>query len=319
MVDVTGKFQQSLDRACIKAATASVRSGWRRADQTERAADLLARPDFSSPAVSPAKLDFSSHSRFTFRASSEHSWDAPNAHGRFRRAGKDWQSKPAVILIHGWNGEMGYYCSYPWIERALASKGINAISFELPFHGRRRPRAAGQIHNLISDDLVTMLEGVRLCLADALALRLWLREQGCPAVGLWGYSLGGWLSGLLTAHPDPFAASILMAPVSQMDHALMTLPFGEPVRGSVAVSPVDLGRYNLPNLTPTTPHTLIIECLRDLFVPAATLDHLAQAWPHAELWRVPQSHISIAFAPLTLLRAVRWMSAQLKSEKSHGH
>lgn len=296
---------------CIGLATASVKSGWRRPDQTERANELLARPDFLTPSVPAAELTFQSRSRFTFPSPVKTSWDAPFAHGRFRRAGRDWTRKPAVILIHGWNGEMGYYCSFPFLELTLARFGINALAFELPFHGLRRPRAPGVIHNLISDDLVTMIEGVRQCLADILSLRLWLLEQGCPSVSLCGYSLGGWLAGLLTGHPQPFEVAVLQNAVARMDIALATLPFAKPARESMRESPIDLDRLSLRRIEQTTRRTLILEGKRDLFVPAQTLDDLAQHWPRAGLWRLPHSHISIVFGALTLLRAVRWLKSEV--------
>jgi pimeloyl-ACP methyl ester carboxylesterase len=304
--------QQSLDRICIAAATASVRGGWRQAGQGERARALLAEEDFLAPRVPSAELTFQSKSRFTFPSVVRKTWDTPTACGRFRRTGRDWQKRPAVIMLHGWNGEMGYYFSFPWIERALAANGVNALAFELPFHGRRRPRRSGEIHNLISDDLETMVDGMRHCLADALSLRLWLLEQGCPSVSLWGYSLGGWLAGLLAAHPErPFECAVLMNPVSRMDLALATLPFGAPAREGMREQPLDFQRLNLVNHKPTVKRTLIMAGLRDLFVPAGTLDDLAGAWPNSELWRMKHSHISIILGTRTLWRAVRWVQEQV--------
>jgi pimeloyl-ACP methyl ester carboxylesterase len=312
-------LQQALDRMCIAAATASVHSGWRRDDQSERVAELLARPDLLAPEVPAARLEFRSKTRFTFESPMRTPWDSPTAPGRFQRA-NDWKRRPAIIMIHGWNGEMGYYFSYPWIERALAFHGVSALAFELPFHGRRRPRRRGEINNLISDDLVTMVEGVRQCLADVLSLRLWLLEQGCPSVSLWGYSLGGWLAGLLSAHPNPFEIAVLMNPVARMDIAIGTLPFAKPARESMAAEPVDLGRFSLGLLKQTARRTLIMEGMRDLFVPAETLEDLAAKWPRAELWRMRHSHISICFGPVTLLRAVRWVAREVnKKEKHDGH
>jgi pimeloyl-ACP methyl ester carboxylesterase len=311
-------LQQSLDRMCIGLATASVRSGWRRPDQTDRAAKLLAAPDLFAPEVPAAKLEFKGSRRFVFNSVVETPWDVTPAHGVFWRAGRDWQKKPAVILIHGWNGEMGYYFSFPGIQMALARRGVNALKFELPFHGLRRPMKRGQINNLISDDLVTMIEGVRQCLADILSLRLWLLEQGCASVSLWGYSLGGWLAGLLCAHPRPFQAAVLMNAVARMDIAMATLPFAKPVRESMAAAPVNLDIFSLRSLKPTTDRILIMEGMRDLFVPAGTLDDLAKHWPNAELWRMRHSHISICFGPLTLLRAVRWLASRV-NENSNGH
>src|SRR5258706_12814158 len=218
---------------CISLATASVRSGWRRADQADRAAKMLAQPDLLAPEVPAAKLEFKGSRRFVFKSVVDAPWDTSLAHGIFWRAGRDWQKRSAVILVHGWNGEMGYYFSFPGMQMALAHHGVNALKFELPFHCLRRPRKTGQINNLISDDLITMIEGVRQCLADVLSLRLWLLEQGCPSVSLWGYSLGGWLAGLLSAHPQPFKAAVLMNPVARMGIAIGTFPFASPDRECV--------------------------------------------------------------------------------------
>jgi pimeloyl-ACP methyl ester carboxylesterase len=306
-------FQQLMDRMAIAAATASVRSGFKQPGQAERALALLARPDFLTPAVSTAQLTFESKTRFTFPSVTRHSWDTPTAPGRFQRAGADWKRRPALLLLHGWNGELGYYLSFPWIERALASKGINAISFELPFHGLRRPRGVGEIRNLISDDVETMVTGMRHCVADALSLRQWLVEQGCPSVSLWGYSLGGWLCGLLACHPNRlFETAVLMNPVSEMDVAMETLPFGAPAREGMRENPLNLGRLNLIDHRPTVNRSLILAGQRDLFVPADSLDRLATTWPNTDIWRLKHSHISACFGLTTLWRAVRWVKTQLR-------
>jgi pimeloyl-ACP methyl ester carboxylesterase len=308
-------FQQLFDRACIKAATASVRCGWRQPGQPERAKELLAQPDFLTPAVPAARLTFHCKNRFTFPSVVRHEWDTPTADGRLVRARGKWQKRPAIILLHGWNGEMGYYLSFPILERTLAAHGVNALAFELPFHGKRRPRAQGKINNLISDDVVTVVKGMRHCLADALSLRLWLLEQGCPSVSVWGYSLGGWLAGLLATHPEAlFELAVLMNPVARMDIAMATLPFAHPFRVATKDSPLDITSLNLANRTPTVKRTLILAGLRDLFVPAETLDDLAARWPRADLVRMPHSHISSVFGAITLTRAVRWVQRNLSQK-----
>jgi pimeloyl-ACP methyl ester carboxylesterase len=306
-------LQQSLDRAALRLATASVSSGWRRPDQSERAAELLARPDLLAPEVNPARLQFTSKTRFTFQSQLPNQWEDPTAPGILRRAGRDWNERPAIILIHGWNGELGYYLSFPWLQAGLAFHGVTSLAFELPFHASRRSKRPGAINNLISDDVITMIEGIRQCLADILSLRLWLLEQGCPSVSLWGYSLGGWLAGLLTAHPQPFKIAVLMNAVARMDVALQTLPFAEITRQSLAIAPVDLDRFSLHHLQQMNERTLIMQGLRDLFVPPETLDDLAVNWPKAELWPMRHSHISICLGPGTLFRAIRWVARHLNA------
>jgi pimeloyl-ACP methyl ester carboxylesterase len=307
-------LQQSLDRAAIKGATASVRSGWQAPGQRERALAMIAEPNFLWPAVPRAELTFESKTRFTFPSVVEQPWDKTIAHGRFNRVRGDWRKKPATILIHGWNGELGYYFGFPFIQRALAFNGINALSFELPFHGRRRPRKKGEIHNMISDDLATMVASMRHCLADVLSLRLWLLEQGCPSVALWGYSLGGWLTGLLAAHPEPFDAAVLMNPVARIDIAMATLPFAAPFREATRDEAFDLSKLNLGLLKPTAKNVLILGGRRDLFVPFETLEDLARRWPLAEFRPMSHSHISSVFGAVTLWRAVRWLRSKLCHE-----
>jgi pimeloyl-ACP methyl ester carboxylesterase len=302
--------QQLLDRIAIKLATATVHSGFRRADQGERANGLLAMDHLFRPDVPAAQPEFTTATRFHFTSPIKARWDHVPAPGRLFRAGRDWQRKPAVILLHGWNGEYSYYWCFPWMMRACAHYGVNALAFELPFHGARRPRGPGEINNLISDDLVTVIEGVRHCLADTLALREWLRAQGCPRISLWGYSLGGWLTGLLAAHPDPFQSIIMMNPVANMELAMATLPFGQPVRESLAADAVPLTRFNLTCHKPTTDSLLIMAGMRDLFVPPETLQDLAAHWPKSELLRMKHSHISINLGVRTLHRAIRWLAAR---------
>jgi len=48
-----------------------------------------------------------------------------------------------------------------------------------------------------------MLEAARQSLADTRALLGWLKAQGSARVGLWGISLGAWLTGLLICSPNP--------------------------------------------------------------------------------------------------------------------
>lgn len=305
-------FQKLLDKVAIRLATGTVRTGWRRMDQTLRCAELLASKELLAPEVSAAPVEFQGKIAFTFKSPIEGPWDAGIGYGRFRRAEPNWQQRPAVILVHGWNGEGSYYWCFPWIERALAARGINALTFELPFHGRRRPAAPGAIQNMISDDLVTMIQSVQHALGDALALRKWLLAQGCPSVSLWGYSLGGWLAGLLCAHPEPFHAAILMNAVVKMDVAMDTLEFAFPVRESLKHSPVRIAQLNLLNHSPTTKNILLMQGLRDLFIPPDTLEELHRAWPGSELLPMNESHISINIAPRMLLRGVNWLVSKTR-------
>src|SRR5437667_417504 len=72
--------------------------------------------------------------------------------------------------------------------------GINTARIELPYHAHRKPSPG---INFISVDLPQMIEATRQAISDTRALLGWLREQGCPSVGVWGISLGAWIGGLV--------------------------------------------------------------------------------------------------------------------------
>jgi len=144
------------------------------------------------------QMAFTSPHDFEFRSPVASRWaENDRVFGKLFRAGPDWQKRPSVILLHGWNAELQYRWQFPFLARQLTGAGVNAAMFQLPYHGRRRPREPGAIQNFISYDLLHMLEATRQALADTRALLAWLAEQGSPSVGLWGVSLGAWLAGLL--------------------------------------------------------------------------------------------------------------------------
>jgi len=91
----------------------------------------------------------------------------------------------------------GLSCIVATLARRLTKQGVNVAMFALPYHTRRKPRGRKSIHNFLSGDLVHVVQAAHQSLADARALIAWLEEQGCSRIGLWGISLGAWLSGLL--------------------------------------------------------------------------------------------------------------------------
>src|SRR5437773_12418779 len=63
---------------------------------------------------------------FRFRSAVTTRWPENNiVHGCLDRCGPDWQDKPAVILLHGWNGERGYRCQFPYLAWRLCRAGNN--------------------------------------------------------------------------------------------------------------------------------------------------------------------------------------------------
>ncbi len=304
-----------LDRLAIRSACRSVRCGPADCAHVAEAESLLGHADFFSNGIeAPADLTFTNSREFRFRSPVETPWAENNlVYGKLFRAGREWQHRPSVLLLHGWNGELGYRWQFPWLARRLARAGLNAAMLELPYHARRKPRAAGAITNFISHDLLRMVEATRQAIADTRALAAWLAGQAAPAVGVWGISMGAWLAGLLAGCEPRVKCTVLMSPVVEMDRAVAELAFCEPIRHSLNGRALQDRRLNpasyLPQAGPES--VLIVESFYDLFAPPETIEHLWQSWRQPEIWRLPHGHISILMSLPVMERTVRWVARKV--------
>jgi len=311
-----------LDDWVIRAACGSVRSAKGVASRAEEALQRLSRPDCFHPAVEVPELRFRSERDFEFDSPLPSPWDRNNrVRGRIYRAGERWQERPAALLVHGWNGELGYDYQFPYLSRHLRRQGINAVMLELPYHGTRRPRGPMEESNFLSPDFLSMVEAVRQALAEMGAMIRWLETQGVRRVGVWGVSLGGWLSGLLVSHHPGLHAAVLVTPVVQMNRAVDQLPFFHPVRENLRGETFDLGVLNLDVRKPLLPpeQILLVAAHHDRFVPFASVEGLRNAWGNPPFWTRPHGHISILLSLTTMKATTRWLAERLgQREKAEG-
>ena len=307
---------EALDRCAIRSACGSVRSGNIEPGVIEQAEAMLAHEDFlTMEPAAPTDLIFQGTHAFRFQSRIITPWPENNVvYGKLYRASERWTRKPSVLLIHGWNGELGYYYQFPFLARLLNRSGLNAMMIELPYHARRRPRAAGAINNFISHDLVRMLEATQQAMADLRAALAWLRAQGSPLTGMWGISLGAWLTGLVASLDPEVGFTVLMSPVVSLDHAIRDLPFCEPIRNSLGARDFDVRKLNLASHVPhcAPDGVLIVESTHDLFAPTETVEEVWKLWRQPEIWRVPHGHISILASVPMMLRVSRWIRGKTK-------
>ena len=308
-------IKERLDRFAIDLATRTLPRPNPRPNQIGEAREILASPDFLVPPDTPAVLRFLDEHRFTFRSASTLPWEENNqVHGRLFRAGRDWERKPLVLLVHGWNAELQYRYQLPFLARALARRGVNGAMLQLPFHGLRRPRSPGAVRNFISDDVPVMLRATQQALSDLHSFLLWARQVGCSATGVWGFSFGAWLSGLLATASDQLNLAVLTTPVSDMREVISQLPFCEPIRQALRDADLNFSRLNLISrpLKVQPNKVLVIQGEYDLFITTRSLQELRGAWPGAEFWCVPHSHISVLLSWPVFRRTCRWYLHQLQ-------
>ena len=234
-------------------------------------------------------------------------------YGTSVRVGNAWAGNPTVILLHGWNDEIGYRYRSPFLAKEFLKRGVNTIALELPFHLQRRPRQAGLPNDFISEDLWRTLEATRQCVGEVRMLVRWLKQQGAGPVGIWGISLGGWITSLIAAHDQNADAAVLMTPVVDMDRVVRELPFCEPLRRSLASSQLDLATLNPCHYSPKIPidRLLLVQATYDLFAPAETIEQLWNKWEQPEIWRLPHGHISMLGSIPVMRRTVGWLAEKL--------
>ena len=307
-------LSQRLDEWVIRSAAGSVRPASGIPSRADAAATLLKRSDCFSPTVRAPDLHFLNPRDFQFDTPLPSPWSHNNrVRGKLYRAGDHGKPRPTVLLVHGWNGELGYDLQFPFLARHLQHRGVNVAMLELPYHGGRKPTGPGVETNFISPDFLSMVEAVRQALAEMQAMILWLEAEGMGPVGVWGVSLGGWLAGLLASHHPGLHAMVLLTPVVRMGEAVERLAFFEPVRQNLRRDPMDLARLSLEARVPllSSDRMLLVAARHDRFVPYATVESLCQAWGRPVLWPRSHGHISILFSWPTLKATLRWLSEKL--------
>jgi dienelactone hydrolase len=306
-------LSQALDRLAVSFAAARMPLWDGRDLRLDDAERLLQNFHPRLEKSAPAKIEFDGNVRFRFPSPRPTPYSVNNiVPGRFFRCGDRWQTKPLVLLLHGWNDSLNHHFHFPRHAQRLNAAGFNAATLQLPWQFDRRPRELGLWGNFLTADILRTAEGALQALADISAFLDWARAQGCPFVGLWGISLGGWLSGLTACADAQIDGAVLTVPLVRVDRLVNEVKFCESIRRVLADRPLNLQNLNLTAHRPMIDKSkiILIESEYDLFVPKETVEELWQSWQQPEIWRFPNGHISILYARDLPGRVVRWFAAK---------
>jgi pimeloyl-ACP methyl ester carboxylesterase len=303
-----------IDWTAIQFAAARMPRAEGRSPRLEEASQLLHGPDFIPAESAPARVEWTDRIHFRFPTPRPSDFEENNvAYGRLYRCGERWQDRPAIILLHGWNDLINHQFRFPLIARRCNRAGFNAVTWVAPYHFKRRPRRLGAWGNFLCPDICRTAEAAAQAIAEIRALTGWLSREGCPAVALWGISLGAWLAGLAVCREARWAAVVLTAPVVRMDRVIKELAFCRSIREALQGRWVETETLNLTAGRPAIAreNILLVEAIHDLFVPRETIEELWQAWGRPDLWRLPHGHVSFMGAPGLAGRVLRWLGPRL--------
>jgi pimeloyl-ACP methyl ester carboxylesterase len=248
--------------------------------------------DFDSPfvALNPeARQEYASH---------EHNRVARSQHWRHAD-----RPRPTIVVLHGFMASPylvnAAFFSLPW----FFAQGYDVLLVTLPFHGRRRaPLSPYSGHGFFAHGLAHLNEAVLQAVHDIrVYVRHLLDEQGAPAVGVTGLSLGGYTTAAVAAAEPRIHFAIPNAAVTEMGSLIQQWwPAGAlAAKGlkSKGMGFDDLARLFAVHSPLTYPAAIapdrlfVIGGLGDRLAPPEQSERLWEHWGRCKLHWYPGNHV----------------------------
>lgn len=210
--------------------------------------------------------------------------------------------RPTLIFTHGIAADAFWLNSLMFSLRWFYRKGYDVLLYTLPFHGYRRGRydlfsGIGYFAHGFAHLNEAMLQSVY-------DLRIWinyLEDQGVPAIGVSGLSLGGYISALAASVDTRLAFAIPNAPVVLPSDMLMEWqPLSMMFRWVMARPGFDLAdlRHAMALHCPLTwqpviaaDRLLIIGGAGDRFTAPRYVNALHEHWAGSRMHWFPGNHM----------------------------
>jgi len=285
----------------------------------EEALEFLNGPDFIPAASDPAQIELDGPRHFKFSTPRPCEFAENNVvYGRLYRCAERWLERPVIILLDG-SPSVGYHSAFPLLARRFTRAGFNVATLVAPYHLQRRPR------HPIEWSCLGLAQVIAQNVAEIRALTRWLLDEGCPSVGLLGFSFGGWVAGLTACSDARIAAVVLTVPGVRMRmwRSSPQVVWRRVREAFQALRPaheaIDATRLNLILSKPVIPkeNILLIQGIHELFADGQLLEDLWQKWEQPEIWRLPHGHISALFMPGLTGRVLRWLTPRLEANRKN--
>lgn len=227
------------------------------------------------------------------------------------RTGHAWvmrqksEGRPWLICIHGY--QMGvplidFGAFRPeWLHRR---HGLNLVLPVLPMHGPRKIRRISG-DGFLSGDLLDTVHALAQTAWDLRRLVSWVRAQGATQIGVFGLSLGGYSTALLSCFEENLACAIAGIPAS--DFARLSWRHGPPdslrraEEAGVGIGEtVNLKRVVSPLvLVPRVAHErrYIFGATADQIVPPDQVRDLWRHWEQPKTLWYPGAHVTFGMHP----------------------
>ena len=281
----------------------------------EEALRFLKSPDFVPTDSQPAQVGFNGPVHFRFPAPRPCEFTENNVvHGRLYRCPERWQERPVIILLPGYGDSASYQLRFPLIARRYNRAGFNVATLVPPYHFQRCPRERAPFD---TGDCLFWAERAAQAIAEIRALTGWLLEEGCPAVALWGYSIGAAFAGMTVCRDARLAAVVMASPPVRMRPCVEQLAVRPRIRRRLQsmrglCESLNLTAMNLTMTQPAIPREkiLLIEGIHDFLCSKDDIEDLWQSWGKPDIWRLPYGHVRICCGGVPGLpgRVLSWLA-----------
>ena len=207
--------------------------------------------------------------------------------------------RPWVVAIHG------FATGYPFMDLVgLHAKhmhqdlGLNVIMPVLPLHGPRKiNRMSGEA--FLSFDIINSVHGLAQAVWDVRRVLSWVRAQDPTGIALYGVSLGGYMTALLSGLEDGVDAAIAGIPVVDFPaifreqsphHIRMRAVEHEILDGNAELVHRVVSPLVFPSKVPQ-PNRFIFAGLADRMAPPSQAHALWRHWEEPEIFWYGGNHV----------------------------
>ena len=255
--------------------------------------------------------------RFTFPTLHPMKFPETNrAVGRFYRNTRQPRS-PVVLISHGWAHKTLRTIEHLYVRPFLRA-GFSVLFVAHPLHFERTPPGTYSGELVVSADVLLTVESFRQGVIDMLGAANWVRSLGHERVGLFGYSLGGYLAGLMAAVRDDWSFVVLGgagdSPVSPILDTRLGRNIREDLQACGMLDRAKVGRawkvISPGAFRPRVPldRILLIAGRYDRIMLPASVRRLHKSWGKPRLDWLDRGHYGLLAANRGLMsRAVRFM------------
>jgi esterase/lipase len=128
-------------------------------------------------------------------------------------------SKKAVIIVPHLGGKE---TDYELLGKIISKFSIATLLVLMPYHGRRTPHGAISGELMVSANIKNTLSAFRQAVSDVYWATDWLYLQGYRRLGICGFSFGGIVASIATAHDKRLKAACLCLSGAEPDKVIFS-------------------------------------------------------------------------------------------------